>query len=281
MRVRAAFTTLTVAILFTASIAAAQPVGERHVYKTVGDRDLELFVTMPEDCRPGDARPAIVFFHGGAWVGGAPGQFTEHSKHYAELGLVCVQVEYRLLDRKGSDPPDSCIHDARSAMRWVRTHADRFGIDPLRIASSGGSAGGHLAAHVGLVDALDDPQDVAAVSCKSQAMLLFNPVYENGPGGWGTKRVGDRYPEISPFHNVTPDDPPAVVFLGTNDKLIPVATGETFQQQMTDAGVYSELHLYEDQPHGFFNHGKDDNRWYNETVAAADKFLKALGWIDD
>jgi acetyl esterase len=259
---------------------AAPPIGEPVVYKTVGDRELTLYVTRPDDWQSGDRRPCIVFFHGGGWVGGQPGQFTEHARHFSGRGLVCVQVEYRLLGRRGNDPPDACIHDARSAMRWVRSHADRLGIDPLRIASAGGSAGGHLAAHVGTVDGLDDPQDNTAISCKSQAMLLFNPVFDNGPGGWGTQRVGERYPEISPLHNISPDDPPAVVFLGTEDKLIPVATGRRFEDEMHAAGVACRLPLYEGQPHGFFNHGRDGNRWYNETIATADKFLESLGWLD-
>lgn len=271
-----------VALLLSVPVAdAAPPVGEPAIYKTVGDRELTLYVTKPDDWQNGDRRPCIVFYHGGGWVGGQPGQFTEHAKHFCDRGIVCVQVEYRLLDRKSDDPPDACIHDARSAMRWVRSHADVLGIDSLRIASAGGSAGGHLAAHVGMIDGLDDPQDNMAISCKSQAMLLFNPVFDNGPGGWGTQRVGDRYPEISPLHNISPDDPPAVVFLGTEDKLIPVATGQRFAEEMNTAGVACRLHLYEGQPHGFFNHGRDNNRWYNETIAAADKFLESLGWIEE
>lgn len=280
-RAAAALSASALLVLLAGPLNAAPPVGELHVYKTVGDRELKLYVTQPGGWQPDDQRPGIVFFHGGGWVGGAPGQFTEHSKHFAKRGLVCVQVEYRLLDRDGNEPPDACIHDARSAMRWVRTRADLLGIDPLRMASAGGSAGGHLAAHVGLVDGTDDPQDNAAVSCKSQAMLLFNPVFDNGPDGWGTKRVGDRYPELSPRHNITPDDPPAVVFLGTADTLIPVATGEAFQKSMQDSGIHCELHLYDGQPHGFFNHGRDDNRWYNETVTTADEFLTSIGWINE
>lgn len=261
------------------SLFAAPPLGEPIAYKSIGDGALKVFVTRPEDWQPGDKRPCIVFFHGGGWVSGQPGQFTEHAKHFCSKGLVCVQVEYRLLDRQGNASPDACINDARSAMRWVRSHADQLGIDPLRIASAGGSAGGHLAAHIGMVDGMDDSKDNASISCKSQAMLLFNPVFDNGPDGWGTKRVGDRYPEISPLHNISPDDPPAIVFLGTEDKLIPVTTGERFKNEMHAAGVPCELHLYEGQPHGFFNHGRDNNRWYDKTIAVSDRFLVSLGWL--
>ena len=70
---------LLVAASLAPSAAAATPTGEAHVYKTVGDRALKLYITKPSDWAIGDTRPAIVFYHGGGWVGGAPGQFTEHS----------------------------------------------------------------------------------------------------------------------------------------------------------------------------------------------------------
>ncbi len=258
---------------------AAKPAGEQHTYKTVGDRKLSLYVTKPADWTPQDQRPAIVFFHGGGWVGGAAGQFTEHSKYLASRGMVAVQVEYRLLDRKSADPPTVCIQDAKSAMRWIRGRAKTLGIDPNRIASAGGSAGGHLAAFVGMAEGFDDPQDDVTISAKSNAMVLFNPVFDNGPEGWGYQRVGKRYKEFSPIHNVSPDDPPAIVFLGSADKLIPVETAHQFEKAMQKAGIRCETHIYEGQPHGFFNHGRANNRWYYETVTAADKFLTSLGWL--
>jgi acetyl esterase/lipase len=270
---------LPLLLLSSDFLLAAAPVGKPHVYKTVGQRELKLYVTTPEGWKAEDQRPAIVFFHGGGWVGGQPGQFTEHSKYLASRGMVAVQVQYRLLDRKSNDPPTFCIHDAKSAMRWVRSRAGRLGIDPRRIASAGGSAGGHLAAFVGMVDGTDDPQDDLSVSAKSNAMVLFNPVFDNGPDGWGHARVGERYREFSPFHNVTSDDPPAIVFLGSADKLIPVKTAYDFQAAMKKAGVDCEVMIFDGQPHGFFNYGRGGNKPYYETVLATDKFLASLGWL--
>ncbi len=262
----------------------AVPPGKPYAYKKVGDRELKLYVTTPSNAAAKadgaeTKRPAIVFFHGGGWTGGAPGQFTEHSKYLASRGMVAVQVEYRLLDRKSKDPPTTCVQDAKSAMRWVRGHAEKLGIDPNRIASGGGSAGGHLAAFVGMVEGLDDPADDLSVSAKSNAMALFNPVFDNGPDGWGHARVGNRYKEFSPWHNVSADDPPAIVFLGSADALVPVKTAQEFQAAMKKAGVQCELKIFPGKPHGFFNFGRDGNKPYYETVVAMDKFLAGLGWL--
>mgnify|MGYP001157858020 CR=1 FL=1 len=268
-------------VVFSCHVAsAAPPVGERHVYKQVGDRKLTLYVTKPDDWKASDKRPAIVFFHGGGWTGGAPGQFTEHSKYLASRGLVCVQVQYRLLDKGKSDPPVTCCRDAKSAMRWVRSRAKELGIDPNRIASGGGSAGGHLAAFVGMVEGTDDPDDDLDVSPKSNAMVLFNPVFDNGPKGWGHKRVGDRFKEFSPFHNVTKDDPPGIVFLGSADALVPVKTADDFKASMERASIACEVMIFEGMPHGFFNYGRSGNKPYFDTVTAADRFLAKLGWLN-
>jgi acetyl esterase/lipase len=211
----------------------------------------------------------------GGWVQGGPTQFNTQSEYLATRGMVCIQVEYRLLDKKGSEPPVVCTQDAQSAMRWVRAHAKELGVDPQRIAAGGGSAGGHLAAFVGLAEGTDDPQDDGKISPKANALVLFNPVFDNGPGGWGVARVGDRYKEFSPAHNISADDPPAIVFLGTKDKLIPVKTVENFKTEMDKAGVRCEAFFYKDQAHSFFN----KEPWKTLTLIEADKFLAALGWV--
>jgi len=274
---RALLIVLAVAAIPTAT--AAPPTGDKHIYKTVDGNDLAIYVTKPGDWKEDDKRPAILFFHGGGWVGGAPGQFTNHAEYFASRGLVCFQAQYRLLDKKKKDPPTVCIRDARSAMRWVRGKAAEFGIDPNRIASAGGSAGGHLAATLGTINLHDEPGEDSSVPTTANAMLLFNPVFDNGPGGWGTARVGDRYQEFSPAHNITKSTPPAIVFLGSADKLIPVETLESFQAKMTEAGVRCDTLVFPGMPHGFFNHGKYDNVPYVKTVRAADRFLTELGWL--
>jgi len=274
------FAVLVLLALAPVFAAETKPlIGEARVYKRVGDRELKLHIVRPEGWKATDRRPAIVFYFGGGWVHGAPTQFNEHSVYFASRGLVCIQVEYRLVDRANPGPPLVCVYDARSSMRWVRSHAAELGIDPNRIASGGGSAGGHLAAHVGMVDALDDPADDKTVSPKSNAMVLFNPVLDNGPGEYGAKLIGARYPEFSPAHNASRDDPPMILFLGSQDKLIPVVTVERLKANMEKAGVRCELRIYEGQGHGFFNAKGGGGKYYALTVREADKFLASLGWL--
>lgn len=266
-------------LLVTGSLSAAEPA--THVYKKAGERELSLTVVNPPDWKKTDQRPALVFFHGGGWVGGKPTQFTMQSEYLASRGLVCIQAEYRLLKGTPADtPPLVCVQDAKSAMRWVRSHAGELGIDPQRIGAGGGSAGGHLAAFTGMVEGLDDPADDLTVSPKANALVLFNPVFDNGPDqGWGTARVKERYPEFSPAHNITSDDPPTLVFLGTQDKLIPVSVVERFQKKMKEAGVRCEARFYPGQGHGFFNAKKGETRYRDETFLETDRFLTSLGWL--
>ena len=258
---------------------------ETRIYKNRENQDLSLQITKPQGWKPSDRRPAVVFFHGGAWVGGKPGQFNKHSEHLVKRGLVTIQAQYRLLKKtkQSTNPqidktPTPCIQDAKSAMRWVRSHAEQLGIDPERLASAGGSAGGHLAAFLGTTDGIDDPSDDLSVSARANAMLLFNPVYNNGPGGWGTARVGNRFPEFSPAHNISKDDAPCIVFLGTEDKLVPVETAKRFQKEMQELGIKSELRLYEGATHGFFNFNKENGKWYHLTMAEVDSFLDEIKW---
>ncbi len=253
--------------------AATEP--ENLTYKTVDGEPLKLFVDKPVDWKPTDKRPALVYFFGGGWVGGTPTQFQKQSEYLATRGMVGLRVQYRVIPKGNSGPPTMCVADAKSAMRYVYSHASELGVDPDRIGAAGGSAGGHLAAFTGLVGGLDDPQDDLKVPCKPKALVLFNPVFDNGPGQWGHERVGDRYKEFSPAHNVTKGAPPAIVFLGNKDDLIPVSVVEDFQKKMKAVGSRCDVHIYPDAEHGFFNRGEP----YNQTLAETEKFLVSLGWI--
>jgi acetyl esterase/lipase len=253
------------------------------VIKTVNGKSETLFVAKPADWKPTDHRPAILFFHGGGWVAGPPHQFDEHCKYFASRGMVAFGVDYRLAPIGQKDaPPDVCIQDARSALRYVRGHAAELGIDPNRIASSGGSAGGHLAAFLGMMDGFDDPNDDLKISARSNAMLLFCPAIDNGPTAnkaAGYNRVKDKYRDYSPYYNVRAGEPPCAIFVGTKDPYIDLPMIMDFQKQMLAAGNRCDVHTYAGQVHGFFNLRVANGKYYYETMVEADKFLASLGWL--
>ena len=249
------------------------------VYKTVGEHTLRLDIFNPPDHRADLQRPAIVFFHGGGWNGGTPGQFYPHCRYLTSRGMVALSAEYRLKQKHGTSPFE-CVKDGKSAMRWVRSHAEELGIDPNRLAAGGGSAGGHVAAATGTVAGFNEPGEDTGVSPRPNALVLFNPVYDNGPDGFGYDRVKEHYEAFSPMHNIHPETPPTVVFLGTEDRLIPVATAQKYKSLMEGAGCRCDLHLYGDQPHGFFNYRDGENDCYDQTVREADRFLQSLGYVE-
>ncbi|MGK0219398.1 MAG: arylsulfatase A-like enzyme/acetyl esterase/lipase [Planctomycetota bacterium] len=252
------------------------PARVERVYKSVGDVELALHIHQPSGAAPKAGRPAVVFFHGGGWNGGNPSQFFDHCEHLARQGLVGISAAYRLKKVHGTSPYE-CVADGKSAMRWVRAHAAELGIDPERIAAGGGSAGGHVAAAVATVEGFDD-EPKSELSCRPCALILFNPVYDNGPNGYGQARVREHWQAFSPLHNIRPGIAPSIVFLGTKDSLIPVGTAEDFQARVIAAGGRSELRLYEGQPHGFFNRGTSPEM-YAATVAEMDRFLRSLGML--
>ncbi len=84
--------------------------------------------------------------------------------------------------------------------------------------------------------------------------------------------------EFSPIHNISKDAPPTIVFLGTKDKLIPVKTAKEYKRLMEENGCRCDLHLYEGQPHGFFNYTKKKS--YTKTVIEMDLFLASLRYLE-
>ena len=257
------------------------PGAQVETYKLASGDELKLYIFNPKGHRPGkDRRPAIVFFFGGGWNGGTPTQFQQHSRYLASRGMVAAVADYRVKSRQRT-PPSACVQDGKSALRYLRKNARRLGINPVKIAAGGGSAGGHVAAATGIIDKFEDKADDLDWVSKANALVLFNPVYDNGPdGGYGHSRVKDYWKDISPAHNITEDDPPAVVFLGTKNPLIHVVVAQRFQAKMKALDIKSDLHLYEGQPHGFFNESKGGTKIFLDTLRKMDRFLVEIGYLE-
>jgi acetyl esterase/lipase len=246
-------------------------------YKVINDTVLKLHIFNPIDHKAGDSKSAIVFFFGGGWTGGTPKQFYDQSQYLASRGMVAISAEYRIKSLHKTSPKEA-VKDSKSAMRWLRANAKELGINPQMIAAGGGSAGGHVAIAAAVLKDFDEEGESALVSARPDALALFNPAFDNGPGGVGYDRVQAYWEKFSPLHNLGKNVPPTIVFLGTKDKLIPVETAELFKQKMENNGRRCDLFLYEGHIHGFFNKYKKINK-YEETLFELDKFLVSLGYL--
>ena len=218
--------------------------------------------------------PALVFFHGGGWKNGNYKAFKRQCSYLASRGMVAISADYRIKSLHHTTPFEA-VQDAKSAIRFVRKNPSALSIDPNKIASGGGSAGGHLAAVCGIIEGFDDPNENLTISSKPNALVLFNPVYDNSKEGYGYSIFKDRYMEISPLHNITIGAPPTVVFFGTKDKTTPVKSSEEFKTKMKAVGSRCDLFLFEGQEHSFFNKGT----YFNKTLFETDLFLLSLGYL--
>lgn len=245
-------------------------------YKKTPTRELTLHVFKPQAASE-KPRAAIVFFFGGGWVQGTPLQFYRDCAYLASRGMVAISADYRVATIDKTSPMES-MSDGKSAIRWVRQHAVELGIDPARIAAAGASAGGQVAAATATVDALDEAQEDRSISSHPDAMLLWYPVIDNGPQGYGPQALKDRYQELSPLHAAHQKVGPTVVFQGTKDDLIPVATAEAFQKKLESLGGRCDLHLY-DGGHPLYQYRKGPSELYDNILKEADRFLVSIGYL--
>ena len=279
-------------VLFSLSIsiaAAAQaPVAPQpvaidgavtHVYKTIGQTELRLHVFAPagESATP---RPAAVFFFGGAWTNGVVGQFVPHAKHLAERGMVAIVADYRVFSRHATTAFEG-IADAKSAIRWVRSHAKELRVDPDRIAAGGGSSGGHLALSTAVFEVFDQPGEDTRVSSKPNALVLFNPAVDttHDTPPVLAERFGGRGAAGSPANHIHRGIPPTVIFHGKADTTVPYTDVERFCAESKKAGNQCQLFGYDQATHGFFNLSREEGKWYRETVLEMDRFLEKLGYL--
>ncbi len=253
------------------------PEPDRHVYKRVNGLELTLSVFQP---RAGSRRPApaLVYFFGGGWHLGMPIQFYRECARLADRGLVAIAADYRI-DATGASTPFDGVADAKSVIRWVRAHAVELGIDPVRVAAEGASAGGHLAAAATWVTGYDDPADDQSVSCRPDALVLLYPVLDTSPAGYRFAPLGAGAPEISPLEHVSAPAPPTLVLVGDRDPVLPVKTARLFQSRVVAAGGRCELSVYPDTGHPIWLYRGGENEVSRDIDAKVDAFLEEIGWL--
>ena len=244
----------------------------RNVHRTsvrYGPRPTQLMDVWRRDDLPAEPAPVLLFIPGGAWVHGSRLlQGYALMSHLAELGWVCLSIDYRVAPH---NPWPAHITDVKTAIAWARANVDKFGGDRNFVAIAGTSAGGHLAALAGLtandpelqgelpegsdtsVDAVVgiygryDWQDKSTVERVRFVDFLERIV---------VKRKIDKHPDVfrkaSPIARVHSDAPPFLVVHGTGDSVIPVAQARSFVDRLKE--VSRSVVSYVELPgagHGF------------------------------
>ena len=280
-----AFFVVAFSMMAFSAMAAEQITPDQIVtYKKVGGVELKLHVFKPGGHQASDKRPAVVFFFGGGWSGGTPKQFYEQSRFLANHGMVAFAAEYRVSNVHKTSPYE-CVKDGKSAIRWVREHAAQWGVDPERIVSSGGSAGGHVAACTGVIQGFEEEGENAEISSVPNAMVLFNPVIDTTAKGYGAQRFQKgKETELSPCHHVSKGIVPTIVFHGTEDQTTPFENVERFTRLMKEAGNACVLVPFEGRRHGFFNGSffrpRSNGVDYNESMQKTLSFLREQGMLE-
>ena len=269
-------TGLLIVLTMTSSLRAQAPaqvpdtvIVEKGIeYANPDDQHLQLNLARP---KTGDGPfPAIVCIHGGGFRAGKRESYDGLIVRLAEQGYVAITVTYRLAP-KYQFP--AAVHDTKAAVRWVRANAAKYKIDPSRIGTTGGSAGGHLAQFLGVTAGVKEfegdggnPAESSAVACvvnvygpsdftksygKSVDAAEVLPLFLGG----NLEKARKLHLKASPLYWVTPVAAPTLCIHGTLDKYVAHEQAVWLVDKMNAAGAEAELLTLEGAGHGF--KGKD------------------------
>jgi acetyl esterase/lipase len=254
------------------------------VYAKPGKTELKLDLARPSE---GDGPfPAIIAIHGGGWRSGSKDHLRDPIADFAKAGYVAITPQYRLT----TDVPfPAQVHDVKAAVRWVRTHAKEYRIDPDHIGAIGFSAGGHLALMLGVTGPSDDLEGETngeKVDTRVQAVVNYfgptdltaddypdvsTPLIKHFLGGTAAEKP-EAAAKASPITYVSKDDPPILMFQGTRDNLVPFNQATKLSQAMTTAGVPGRVDLLIGAGHGW--QGADLRQTSSETLTFFDRYLR-------
>ena len=224
-----------------------------------GDMELRLDIYRPP---PGtEKRMATIHIHGGGFTGGSKDTLNERILPFAANGYVAIAAQYRLL---GQSPWPGMLEDAKAAIRWTRVNAQRLDIDPARIIIVGYSAGGFLALTVAGTQNRAEMEGAggnAGAGTQVEAAVAFYPVVDSGPPA-----------SASPAASITAGYAPTVIFHGTADTTVPLASSQRLFQRLLDNKVAAELHTFEGAEHIFDR----DPALASSCGSLADLFLTRL-----
>lgn len=234
-----------------------------------GDLLADLYVPEPKR----EKMPAVLLIHGGGWLNGTRDAMSPANEDMAAAGFVGMTIEYDLSGSGVVFP--TALEECWKAVHWLREHAGEYGIDPQKIAVAGSSAGGELAALMGL--GAHRPTDEPAVA----AAIVYNGVLDLGDPKVGQKTVTSYLGgsceekkvlcrEASPNQTVVLTPIPFFVGHGTEDATVPYAQAEQFVDKLRKARVAVTVFTAPGGPHTYWK----DRRWVQPNMEASIAFLK-------
>lgn len=254
-------------------------------YAHEGGETLVADLYLPKGMGP---FPAALYLHGGGWSGGNRKQLRRQAAFMASHGVAGMAIEYRL-DPKYHYPAP--LHDAKEAVRWLRKHAAQYNIDPKRIAVVGSSAGGHLAALMGVTQgdsSLEGNGCCKRYSSAVQAVVAFNGIYDLAAMSGRPRMIKnflgrpcESNPTVckaaSPINHVSNDEPPFLIMHGTADQTAPFAQAKAMVQMLRKSGDTADMFIAPGAPHTFWA----QKRWYGPSRDAMQKFLDRWLTVQD
>lgn len=255
---------------------------ELYVAMPSGYRTLTMSLAVPKGDGP---HPLVIFIHGGGWQSGhhnVQNPVLDRmmiTQSLLDAGYAVARSSYRFTD-EGKFPMQ--LHDSKAAVRYLRHHAARFGLDETRFAAMGESAGGHLALLLGLVQGDDELEgDVGIIGPSSEVCCVVNwygvvefatlseqnlpeserdHEAETSPVprllGGDVQTNMDAAKRASPMTYVTADAVPILSQHGRLDMIVPFGQAEALHEKMTSVGAHHELHAIEGADHCFW-HGDE------------------------
>lgn len=233
-------------------------------YSNPDDQHLQLNMARPKE--GAGPFPAVICIHGGGFRAGTRESFNGLCLQLAERGYVAVTVSYRLAP-KYQFP--AAVHDVKAAVRWMRANAEKYQVDPDRIGTTGGSAGGHLAQFLGVTSGVKKFEGDGGNAEYSSSVRCVVNFY--GPSdftksydasvdakdvlplflGGNLEQEHHRHIESSPLYWVTPEAAPTLFVHGTKDAYVAHEQAEWIVARMKAADVEASLMTIEDGDHGF------------------------------
>jgi acetyl esterase/lipase len=235
-------------------------------YGKGGEKALKLDIIQPKE-KPEKPMPVLVFIHGGGWRGGNKNAGARKLVPFARRGYFCATIDYRL-SNEAKFPAQ--IEDCKCAIRFLRSKAKEYNLDPDRIGVWGSSAGGHLVALLGTsggVKELEGKGGHEKFSSKVQAVCdWYGPadlvkIVEGGSHaragnpvelllGGPVEENKDKAKLASPVTHVDKDDPPFLIMHGDKDPLVPLSQSKLLNEKLKAVNVETELVVIEGAGHG-------------------------------